>query len=118
MDGSLKRNTDPEIIEMEKEIQEIVCAPIVRTVNGLLEEDIYLANSWLLSIHSCVRRQQGDTLFSDRPGDEKRQRLVGIANRLGIDVEELLEAKPREEVQMIYQALLECEQSGYDLPDD
>lgn len=117
MEGSLKPNIDPEIIEMEKEIQEIVCAPIVRTVNGLLESEIYLANSWLWSIHSHISKQQGDTLFSDRPGDEKRQRLAGIANRLELDAEQLLGASPYEELRLILDALKECERTGYNRPD-
>lgn len=117
MEFEASPNKDTEIGEMEKEIQEIVGAPVIRSVNGLFDDEGYLANSWLVTIHSHVRREQVDTLFLDRPGDEKRQRLVGIANRLEINVEKLLKAEPFEEVRLIYEALLECERSGYEVPD-
>lgn len=107
---------DPDLFEMEKTIKEIVGGPIITSVNGFFDSEIYLANSWLGSIHSYVRKQQGDTLHTDRPSREKRERLVGIANRLDVDVETLLEAEPREEVRLIHDALLECERTGYELP--
>lgn len=96
----------------EKEIHAIVGGPLCRDINRLFDDDIYLAKSWLGTIHTYVRRQQGDTLYADRVGGDKRQRLVAIANRLDLNVETLLEADPDEELRMIHEALTELDGSS------
>lgn len=100
-----------ERLAMEMEIKEIVGGPVVRSMNGMADGEIYLASSWLLAIHSYVRRQQGDTAHVQRVGRDQEQLLVAIANRLGLDVAELLEAEPIEEVRIVRDALVDCERS-------
>lgn len=110
MEVHVPPNDDEEIAAMEREIKAIVGGPIIRSANTLTTSDIYLARSWLLSIHSYVRHSQGDTLFEDRVGGGKQQLLVSIANRLDLDVEALLDADPRDELAMILEGLRELEE--------
>lgn len=92
-------------LQLEKAIHEIVGGPLSREMNGFADSEVYLAGSWLIAIHSYVRRCQGDTHHSDRVGRDQRQLLVAIANRLELDVETLLEADPDTEVRLVYEAL-------------
>lgn len=112
----LEPNTDEEILEMEKQIKKLVGGPIVHGQNGFTDGDIYMARSWLIRIHTHLRREQGDTEHAARPSRDHHELLAGVANRLGLDYVELLEAEPREEVRMIYDALEDCEQYGYEPP--
>lgn len=108
---------DRELLEMEKEIQDIVGGCIVRDMIGLRDGDIYLANSWLGAIHKYVRRQQGDTLHEHRIERDKMHRLAGICNRLGLDFIEVLEAEPRDEVRIILEAIRDLSPATAPPPD-
>lgn len=105
MEFHVRPNDDEEIAAIEREIKAIVGGPIIRSMNTLTDSDIYLAKSWLLSIHRYVRHTQGDTLFEDRVSGGKQQLLVSIGNRLDVEVEALLDAEPREELTLIRDAL-------------
>lgn len=100
---------DPEQRELEKDIKELVGGPLILAQNGFVDSDIYLAPSWLLSIHSHLRRAQGDTEHDKRPNRDQRELLVGVANRLELDVEQLLAAEPKAEVHTIRDALFALE---------
>jgi len=70
--------------------------------------EVYLARSWLGQIHESLLWHDPDATHHDRlPTAGRRQRLVAIANRLGLDVEELLAAEPEREVRMVYGAVAE-----------
>lgn len=115
----LSAAADPTLRATERTLKELVGGPLVRSMNGAREGEIYLARSWLVRVHGHVRRRQGDTRHADRVGRDRRRLLVAVANRLGLDVEALLAADPLEEVRTLYGALRACERTGYDgqLPD-
>lgn len=69
--------------------------------------DVYLPPSWLHQIHCHVRDLEGTALHADRLTHEitECQALVAIANRLDLNVDELLEAEPEGELRVLYRAL-------------
>lgn len=92
-----------DLDDVERALKASVRAPLVRSVNGFADTEHYLATSWLGRIHKHVLEvrerttQQKDRLhYAD-----ERQLPAGIENRLGQEVETLLEAKPKQEVRVL-----------------